>query len=592
MHQLLITFFLIFLFQFQSVLIAKEKADYVVIGVGTAGATIAKLLSDNQANSVIALHNGKDLQQDPDIKLTKNAAFVVISALFGSSFFNTGDSIQQPNIDNRELLWAMGKPEGGDSSINAGAWARGTNQVYSQWEAIAGPEWSTTVILNTYRALENYHGNTSNPAARGFNGPIDVRQVPNPTPLALKFTQAVSTATGVPIIVDDNDPNTPIGVTPQLQYTQKGPDGSLRVSSATAFLNESIVTRDGKGVNGRRLKIKFKSTALRTIWEGNKAVGVEYFHNGKIKKVYASKGVIVCGGLYSSAFLMHSGVGPKQVLEPLGIRLKFDNPNVGQALADQDLFLVAFATNPADTPISPDNTCSSHGVPGGVSFALNKPFILSVPSALKENKQDQLINSFLCNGYAFPGNSIFSMISWLPAPGGDPNVRQVRFTITNPVPGLAVGLFDLVQPKSRGYITINSFNPLKPPVFNNGMFSNPDDLTLYVQAFKTYIKNINIAIHAIDNQYELIYPLPALLDDDLLLAEFIKDGVASNQCYQSHCRMAPLNQGGVVDSRGKVYGVENLYVADDSIVPVAMDGTPMASAYLIAANIARLLSQN
>lgn len=152
-------------------------------------------------------------------------------------------------------------------------------------------------------------------------------------------------------------------------------------------------------------------------------------------------------------------------------------------------------------------------------------------------------------------------------------------------------MVDLVQPLSRGRITINSSNPFDPPVINSGTFTNPSDLALYVEAFQIYIKNINAALHAIDSHYELIIPDPSILDNVNLVTEYIKGSVISAQCWQSHCRMAPLDQGGVVDSRGRVYGVKNLYVADDSIIPVLMDDTPMASAYLIAANIARLLLQ-
>lgn len=574
----------------QLLLAAKDRADYVVIGAGTAGATLAKMLSDDKNTSVIVLHNGRNLSQNPDIKFTKNAIFTVISTLFGPPLSQVGNSIPQPNADDRELAWVMGLPEGGTTSVNAGAWARGTDQVYSQWEPIAGPEWSTTIIENLYKSLENYIGITPDPATRGVGGPLTIRQVPIPTSFSVKFTQAIAAATGVPIVIDYNDPNTPIGATERLQYTQIGVDGRLRLSSANAFLNESVVTPNGKGVNGRKLTVKLKSTALRTIWKDKKAIGVEYFNDGKIKKVYADKGVIVCAGLFSSAFLMHSGVGPEEVLKPLKIRIKFNNPNVGNALADQTLLIIAWATNKEDTPTSPENSCNSTPpLPSRLSF---NTFDSSLFSNLAVANQAQLLNSLLCNGYAFPGNSIFAQIAWLPAPG-DPSstVRKVRFSSVNPFPGIAFTLVDLVQPLSRGRITLNSFNPFDPPVIDNGMFTNPDDLNLYVQTFQTYIKQLNATLHQMDSKYELLFPPLEIINDTDLLATFIKEAVMSNQCWQSHCRMAPLSQGGVVDSRGRVYGVENLFVADDSIVPVAMDGTPMATAYLIAANIARLLLQ-
>lgn len=532
-----------------SLFLHADKAphvDYVIVGVGTSGAVLAKKLTDDKKTSVIAIHSGKNLTQDPEIKFTRNAIFTVLSVLLGAidpvltPLYYTGLTIPQPEDNNNEMLWAVAKPEGGASSINAGAYVRGTGQVYAQWEAIAGPLWSINRILNVFKELEHYHGETTDPHARGYHGPVSVRQNPHPTQVSLKFSQAIVNATGFPFVLDYNDPNTPIGASPKLQATQSGPNGALRVSSATAFLNKDVMSPKGYGIHGRKLLIHFESTALRTIWEGNKAIGVEYLQDGKIKQVFAKKGVIVCAGLFSSPFLLHSGIGPASLLQSLNIPVIFDNPNVGQALADQPGVPVVFTSNPSDTPLGAKN-------------------------------------------------GIFDSISFLPAPGGDSTIREVRFSVINSIPGISLALVDLIQPKSRGSITISSADPLVPPVINFGMFDDPDDLALYLQAFQIYVNNINTAVQAIDPLYQLIIPDPAILSDPTALTDYIKTAVNSNQSFQSHCRMAPFDQGGVVDSTGHVYGVQNLIVADDSIVPVAMDGATMASAYLIAENIARIL---
>lgn len=514
-------------------------ADYVVVGVGTAGAVMAKKLSDDKHTSVIALHRGENLSSDPLIALSKNSLFTVLASLLETPLYVNGESTPQPFVDNRELLWAMATPEGGASSINAGAFVRGTDQLYAQWEAVAGPEWSVSRILTEFKRLETYIGQTTNPAFRGEHGPVTVRQIPNPSTVSQKFTQAEIFATGFPFVLDYNDPTTPIGVSSQFQYTQKGKEGQFRVSSATAFLNKKVVTPEGHGVHGRKLRILFNAIGLRTIWKDNKAVGVEYAQNGVQKKVYAKKGVIVSSGLFSSPFLLHSGVGPKPLLDSLGIPVVFDNPNVGQGLADQIGVPIVFSSNPADTP-----------------------------------------DTF---------NGLFAQIALLPAPGGDPSIRQIRMAITNPIPGFTAMLVDLLQPKSRGSITINSADPLADPVIDMGTFSNADDLQLYIDAFQTYVKATNIALNNLDATYELIFPDPAILDDTNALTDYIKTFVFSNQSFQSHCRMAPLEQGGVVDGAGRVHGVENLLVVDNSIVPIPMDGATMASAYLIAENIARLI---
>ncbi len=159
------------------------------------------------------------------------------------------------------------------------------------------------------------------------------------------------------------------------------------------------------------------------------------------------------------------------------------------------------------------------------------------------------------------------------------------------IPGLTPALFNLCQPLSRGSITINSADPLAPPVIDYGILSNPSDLNLYVSGFQTYIKNINIQLQAIDPAYQLIFPDPAILEPGATatLEAFIRSSIEANMHFQSHCRMAPLIQGGVVDSNGRVYGVNNLLIADNSINPLCMDGSPMATGYLVAANIARLL---
>jgi choline dehydrogenase-like flavoprotein len=126
-------------------------------------------------------------------------------------------------------------------------------------------------------------------------------------------------------------------------------------------------------------------------------------------------------------------------------------------------------------------------------------------------------------------------------------------------------------------------------VVNFGELSNSNDLALYMSAFSIYIKNINEELKKIDPNYELIYPDPKILNDMSKLEVFIKKNIQSDQHVQSHCRMASLADGGVVDSTGRVYGVNNLIVADNSVSPKNMDGSPMANAYLIAERIKELL---
>jgi choline dehydrogenase-like flavoprotein len=548
-----------------------DHVDYVIVGAGTAGAVMAKKLSDDKQTSVIALQNGPNLDQNPLITLSKNAIYTVLAGLIGPPLYADGETIKQPFADFRNLRWVYALPLGGASSVNAGAWCRGTNQVYSQWEAINGPNWSVDRILKTYKELENYHGFTTDPKARGYHGPLPIRQEKIPSMVSETFTKAVMRATGVPFVLDYNDPNTPIGASSQLQYTQMGVAGTFRSSSAITFLNNKVMTPDGRGVDGRKLQVLFEATAQDIIWNGNQAVGVRYVRHGDIHNLYAKKGVIVSAGIKSSAFLMRSGVGPKELLQSLNIPVVYDNPNVGQALADQPHVVLVYSSNPWDSTAATEMLDLGNIITALAKTDLGRAIIERIGSEVALR------------------NGVFAQIAWLPAPGGNPEVRALRFATVNLIPGITLALFDLVQPASRGSIEITSSDPFHEPAMNLGVFSNSADLDLYVSGFQNYIKGINEQLHLIDPEYEMLYPDPTILNDTPKLIDFIKKEVGSNMHFQSHCRMAPLDQGGVVDNTGHVYGVQNLIVADDSIVPVNMDGSPMATAYLISANIANLL---
>ena len=267
---------------------------------------------------------------------------------------------------------------------------------------------------------------------------------------------------------------------------------------------------------------------------------------------------------------MRSGVGPTQLLESLQIPVVYNNPDVGQGLADQPHVVLIFTSNPDDTPSS-----LTLNIAGTIITALAKTTI-----------GQELIKYIASNVNV--QNGLLAQIAWLPDPIGGQSKRELRFASANPIPGITVVIFDLVQPESRGSIVINSSDPFVEPTMDFGLLNNPDDLDLYLSGFQIYIKNINIALQQIDPAYQLVYPDPSILDDTQELTDFIKEEIGSNMHFQSHCRMGPLGQA-VVDNTGHVYGVQNLIVADDSIVPVGMDGSPMATAYLIAANIANMI---
>lgn len=145
--------------------------DYLIIGAGTAGSVMARKLSDDTSTSVVVLHNGANFNQDPQITLSQNSIIAVLNGLIGAPYYAMSVTTPQPDANNRTFSWIYAKTFGGASAVNASAYARGTTQMYAQWESLDGPNWSTTRILNTFKELENYTGLTITPNANGYGRP-------------------------------------------------------------------------------------------------------------------------------------------------------------------------------------------------------------------------------------------------------------------------------------------------------------------------------------------------------------------------------------------------------------------------------------
>ena len=155
-----------------------------------------------------------------------------------------------------------------------------------------GPTWSPQAVIDRFKKIEDYNGETDNPEARGFNGRVDVRQAPvPPTDMAKKLALAIEQATGFEQILDYNNPDMPIGPFTQNQYTQD-PNGT-RESASTAYLSPDIVDSEGFGVNGRKLRVLTKATVLKINFCRKTARGVSYLKDGEVHEACASKKVIL-----------------------------------------------------------------------------------------------------------------------------------------------------------------------------------------------------------------------------------------------------------------------------------------------------------
>lgn len=542
------------------------EADIIVVGGGAAGCILMSELSENGRFSVLGIEGGQNLTNDPAIEAVGLPAFLLAGTGKPKYFWpGWNQTLPMAGLNGRTSDWTTGMLLGGGSSINGLYYGRGSNAVYSRWEGISGSSnWSLDNILATFNALENYQGLTITPGARGENGPVNVLQTPSVSQITSQVLLPASQAAfpGIPIVADYNDPNVQNCIDPRAQWFID-PTGTQRVSSATAFLNSSVMTPEGQGVNGHKLFVLFNSVAVKIVFDKHGcAKKVRYVQDGQIFEAKARKAVVLASGINSSKLLQLSGIGPSEALKNAGIKPVFINENVGKHLQNHPLI---FITMLADPKLS--------GVPTDAP-------------------------------YAFTINNVY-----LPVVGGsssDPRMLQILFEFIPGTPKtpplLAIG-FDLLNPVSEGSVTIQSDNSFQIAAADDAFYQNPVDLANMKNAVKFYIREL---LHQLDILYPFpsIYFKPILTDPiNLVILSGYKDDAVEQYVknnsnlsldihhFVSHCKMAPLNAGGVVDGDTRVYGTKNVFVADNSICPVIPDINTTAPAMMIGLRSSEILKR-
>ena len=538
------------------------EADVIVIGGGAAGCIVMNELS--KCYSVLGLEAGGNLTSDPVIQQIGLPAFLLAgtgqSKYFWSGFQQT---VPQPGLNGRTSSWTTGFLLGGGSSVNGLYYGRGSNAVYSQWESLSGSSnWSLDNILATFKELENYQGLTMS-SARGTNGPVNILQTPSIAPMTLTqlLPAAVNAFPGIPIVTDYNDPSVENCIDPRAQWFIN-PMTLQRVSSSTAFLGPSVMTPDGFGVSGYNLRVLFNSVVLKIIFDKRRrAKAVQFLRNGRIVEARAKKAVVIASGINSSKILQLSGIGPLSVLVNSKIPPVFINENVGKNLQNHPTLFITLLPNPTDS-----------GVPSGASYAYS------------------ILNMFLpIVGTPFNSPRLVQMVfEFIPA------------GVLNPLPALVLG-FVLVSPVSKGSVNVQSDNSFQIAAADDAFYQNPIDLANMVNVVQVYIQGLlnQLASTNLPPFYRPILTDPineVILSgyDSTVVQNYIKNNtnlMLDVHHFVSHCKMGPLNSGGVVDGDTRVHGTENLFVTDNAICPSIPDINTTGPAMMIGLRSSKIIKK-
>ncbi|HEY4162966.1 MAG TPA: GMC oxidoreductase, partial [Dongiaceae bacterium] len=429
------------------------------------------------------------------------------------------------------------------------------------WKAMGAAGWGWDDVRPVFEATERRIGPDGAPIG---NGPLSVSRIDDDAhPLKERYFQAIRE---LQLPVTEDMVAQPEGAGLYQITTRKG----FRWSAADAFLRPALK----RGT----VKLETDTLALRILFEGKRATGIEYRQYGQIRQAKARAAVILCGGAVNSPLLLQlSGIGPGALLQKNGIGVVTDNANVGANLQDH---LAATYYYKSTVPTLNDELNSLWGQfkvalqyvltrRGTLSLSVNQcgGFVRSSPAAERVDMQ------LYFNPITYPS----------PKPG------EVRRIDPDPFSGFILS-FQPCRPTSRGRIEIRDTDPDTPPRIEPNYLSTEQDLAEVIAGGRLIQRlEATPAIKAMIK--EVIPPILGKMNDAEILADFRARGSTVFH-PTSTCRMGASPADAVVDNRGRVFGVENLRVVDASIFPTVTSGNTNAATIMTARKMGDMIVED
>lgn len=512
--------------------LAKEHWDYIIVGSGASGTIVARRLSDNKHKKVLLLEVGVNRVNDPVV----NAVAFDTNKLTWDPRYAVNYTTIPFNPAGNQFVYSEGRMWGGGTGHHYLNAVRGVPSDYDRWATQANdPKWSYNQILKYIKKVETYttNGSVANPAQRGDSGKIFITQ--QASILSNPFANAVITGLGIPYVEDYNDPTQgSIGISQRQLFVT--PDNSARSWVFPSYLKVGReIDSNGRGRHGRKLQVLSNALVSRVLFKGNKAKGVEFFYGGNkedVIRVHGKEIILSAGAVNTPAILQRSGVGDANILNPLGIPVVVNNPNVGQHLQNH------------------------YGITGFISGTTANVVI----------------------GFS-------DVRPYMPSDGE----RRMQMFAQN-IGGQVRILAWVMQPHSNGNLQIVSRNPHIEPLinfnyFSDGSYTTPGTDAYLIVSFYKLLQSIAAANGTqVTSPPNSAYPAPwgPAPDDSLLFAAAQTPATFSiTNHIVGTARFGTSIANGVVDSKLRVMGTKNLRVVDISVESNPTSGNECDSAYTI-----------
>ncbi|QOZ06760.1 GMC family oxidoreductase [Bradyrhizobium sp. CCBAU 51765] len=527
--------------------------SHIIVGAGSAGCTLASRLTEDPDTRVLLLEAGSwDRDLHIHIPLLWPRMFLKQRNDWG--FFTEPEA----SMGGRRIEFARGKVIGGSSSTNAMAYVRGHRSDYDRWASAGLPDWSYAHVLPYFRRQESWEGGAD--AWRGGDGPLTTCFSRYQDPLVDAFMVA-GEAAGHPTTPDYNGAQQE-GFGRWQSTIRRG----RRCSAAVAYLRPA--RRRG------RIDIVTGARASSIIFQGRRAVGVEYLHGGRTQTAHADREIILAAGVIGSPhLLMLSGIGDPDVLQRHDVPVRMALRGVGQNLQDHISAPVAYArrgAGPLHRRMRADRIA--------IDLVRQQLFGTGIASDLPAAAM-----AFLNTGVGGNVPDVQFLFVALPMTAG-PYFSPVVKPYAD---GFACRVA-LLRPESRGHLELVSRDPSTAPrIVGNYLATDRDRIVLR--------QGLRLA-RDVGHQLVLkpfiaaeVAPGPDNWSDAGLDAHIAATGITVHHPLGT-CRMGPESDGtAVVDSELRVHGVENLCVVDASVMPDMIGGNINAAVIMIAEKASDIL---